>query len=173
MDQEPVQRPSGTSDGKPKLFQNINGVIAGLTGLVVAVGGLIAAYSGLKPDKKPAEEPVEQVALANQASPQQTDTANAEAPTPEEEGNPGLYTGDKSDGTATVKIEFDGENWVLTEGGKTSYTYAEMLTSDETIVKAYDKDTGYFLRWPVEGGLAEESQDDKDYDPYADVKPSE
>ena len=144
MDQEPVRESSEPTDGKPKLFQNINGVIAGLTGLVVAVGGLLAAYNGLKPEKKATEDDL-----------------------------PGLYTGDKRDGTSTVKIEFDGSNWILTEGRNPPYTYAEIVTSDERLVKAYDKTTGYYLRWPVKGGLAEESQDDDDYDPYADVMPSE
>ena len=170
MEQEPIEQASGATDGKPKLFQNINGMIAGLTGLVVAVGGLIAAYTGLKPDK-PAEEPVEQAALTTQGSAEQPEAANAEPQTPVEEGNPGLYTGDKSDGTS-VKLEFDGDEWVLTEGRANRYTYVEMLTSDPKIVKAFDKDTGYYLRWPVDGGALEESQDDDDYDPYADIKPS-
>ena len=172
MDQEPVEQTSGGADGKPKLFQNINGVIAGLTGLVVAVGGLIAAYTGLKPDKKP-DEPVEQTALKPDEPAGQTAASGAVATTtPEEEGNPGLYTGDKSDGTV-VKLEFDGDEWVLTEGRDNRYTYVEMLTSDPAIVKAFDKDTGYYLRWPVNGGALEESQDDDDYDPYANIKPSE
>jgi hypothetical protein len=171
MDQEPVDQSSGTAEAKPKLFQNINGVIAGLTGLVVAAGGLVAAYTGLKPDNKPVEEPIEQAAPNDQAAQQAVGT-NAPADTAAEVEYPILYTGDTRDGIS-VKIEFDDNEWVLTEGRGTPYTYVEMLSSDEKVLKAFDKDTGYYLRWPINGGLVEESQDDEDYDPYADVKPSD
>ena len=44
MDEQP-RTAQPRHQGRPKFFSNVNGVIAGITGLVIAVGGLLTAYA--------------------------------------------------------------------------------------------------------------------------------
>lgn len=165
MDQEPT--PAGTS-GKAGAFQKINGVIAGLTGLVIAVGGLAAATKGVVWDKedKAAEE---QSVVAQPVEP---------APVPKDEEpapQTTLYKGDLyNDGDFTggsVQLEKTGDTWTLTAGND-AYSYDELATNDKSHILAVSGSST--LRWPVKGGVVEESEEDRrdEWKTYARVDPS-
>ena len=159
MDQQPQEQPGAGAEASPKFFSNVNGVIAGITGLLVALAGLFAAYNQF------AGKPAEQLAAVAPAG-------NGEAATPaaaagEEPLPPSLYEGDD------VKIELGGDGWTLTtkEG---SYPYEEVITGDVTRVTAFNKEYDSYLRWPIDGGWAEESLNNKEsWKRYAQVYPPE
>lgn len=159
---QPREQPPAGDGGKPKIFQNVNGLIAGITGLLVALGGLAATWDKIFPGKK---EPVEQAAAAPAASAQpQAAAATASEPEP---GDPTLYEGDG------VKLEWSGNEWLLTDDD-TVYHYEEVFSPDETRILAYDKANNAYLRWPVKGGMAEEGSADKQlWSNYAEIYPPE
>lgn len=174
MDQDPVQAPSESNDAKPKIFQNINGVIAGITGLVIALGGLVAATQGIW-DKEP-EQAVDTAQAQSQTQPQVQLAATTTEKPPV--AAPTAYKGrlynadtDTYDGAPVVLVK-DGSRWVLT-ASDVDYPYDEINTSDKSVIIAKSTEYTSKLRWPVEGGLLKESttagRDDWQY--YADIKP--
>jgi hypothetical protein len=183
MDQEPQapQEPAG-SDGKPGIFQNINTTVAGITGLVVALGGLAAATKGVVWDK---EEKTEQPAKADSPS---ADPEALPVATPEtisaveaetlvsDQVKPPIFTGDlfadgKFEGGA-MSLKFDGEKWTLS--ADQTYEYEPIMSADPDKVLAYSADYDSYLRWPIEGGLVEESTDrKKSWSLYARVTASQ
>jgi hypothetical protein len=164
MDQEPA---SG-GGGKPGIFQKLNGVIAGITGLVVALGGLAAATKGVMWDK----EPVKEQRVAEQ--PPQPASAPQEQAAVEKEAT--LYKGDLYEDGAfnggIVLLEKKGDSWTLTAGDD-SYAYDELATGDKSHVFAVSGSST--LRWPVKGGVVEEStRDERDeWKTYAKVEAAE
>ena len=170
MDQEPVQAPSESTDGKPKIFQNINGVIAGVTGLVIALGGLAAATQSIW-DKEP-----EQAVDTGQAQPQAqlaATTTDKPPPTVPTAYKGKLYNADTDDydGTPVILVK-DGARWVLT-ASDVDYKYDEINTADKSVVVAKSTEYTSKLRWPVEGGLLKESTSagTDDWQNYAEIKP--
>ena len=174
MDQEPVQTPSESTDAKPKIFQNINGVIAGITGLVIALGGLAAATKSIW-DKEP-EQAVDTAQGQAQAQPQVQLAATTADKTPATAST--AYKGklynaatDAYDGAPVVLVK-DGQRWVLT-ASDVDYPYDEIITSDKSVVVAKSTEYASKLRWPIEGGLLKESTSSgtDDWQYYADIKP--
>lgn len=167
MDEQPHEQPQGEpaqgSDEHPKVFKNINGWIAGVTGAVIALGGLATAVKQFMPDKPAAEQAASAAAPTEEGQPQ----AAADVPAEPAADLPLLYEGED------VKLEFAGEKWVLTDADG-SYDYEELLSPDEDRLLAYSKPYDSYLRWPVKGGWAEESTDDKEtWKRYAELYPSE
>jgi hypothetical protein len=150
--------------GKPKFLSGVNGIIAGLTGLVIALGGLVTAYKAMTDDKSEAQQAV---------APQPSEPA----PAPREEqpaSRPTLYKGDLyEDGAFNgggVLFEKEGDVWTVTEGDD-SYEYDELATTDKSHVVAVSGPST--LRWPVNGGVVEESEEDRRdrWKTYARVDP--
>ena len=168
MDQEPQEHGEAASDsdgGKKGVFQNINTVIAGITGLVVALGGLVAAWDRIFPHDTNAQEvaALAEPAAATTDSGDPSDTTAAEP----EEGDPLLYEGDG------VTLEWTGDEWVLTDADG-EYRYEEVYSPDETRIVAHDKANDAYLRWPVKGGMAEEGSEDKQtWTTYVEFHPAE
>lgn len=176
MDQEPVPAPSEPTDGKPRIFQNINGVIAGVTGLVIAVGGLAAATKDLWSSKE-AEQPVETASTTSGAEPAQSQSLTSTGTKPPV-ARPAAYKGKlynaetgAYDG-ATVLLTKEGARWVLT-AGDTDWEYDEIVSPDQAVILAKSTEYTSKMRWPVEGGVMKESTtsgtDDWEY--YADIRP--
>lgn len=168
MDQDPATPPSSGGSGKSGIFQNVNTVIAGLTGLVVAVGGLAAATKGVMWDKEPQKEERQALAAEPVAEPAAAQPAKAEE-APEQ---PNIYTGDlyddeKFEGGA-MSLKYNGENWILT--ADKAYEYEPIASTDSDRILAYNADYDSYLRWSVKGGVIEESTDrKKNWKPYAKV----
>ncbi len=155
---QPEEQPAETSDGKPKFFKSANGMIAGATALLVAVGGLATTWDKIFGGDKPATEQQ----AASKAAPAQ---AAADIPVEPAADLPLVYEGDD------VKLEFAGDKWVLTDA-EGRYNYEEMLSPDEDRLLAYSKPYDSYLRWPIKGGWAEESTDDKEtWKRYAELYP--
>jgi uncharacterized membrane protein len=172
MNQDPARPASGT-DGKPRFLSGINGVIAGLTGLVVATGGLVTAYKAIT-DDKPAENEQQQ---QQQALAEQQPTQPAAAPKEEQPpARPVLFRGDLYDDGkfegGSVEIEQQGDKWIVNETGN-KYEYDEIASRDQNQIVAYSSDYGSTLRWPVKGGVVEESEKDRRdvWKTYAKVAP--
>lgn len=175
MDQERVQAPPEPSGDKPKLFQSVNGVIAGVTGLVVALGGLAAATKDLW--SKSEEEPPALTARNNSGAEEAQPQAVAASAEKKAAVRPTAYKGklynkesEAYDG-ATVLLTKEGARWVLTAGDQ-DWEYDEIVSNDPSLVIA--KSTGYAskIRWPVDGGLLKESTSEiDDWEYYADIKP--
>jgi len=161
--QEPQEESTQGSDERPKIFKNVNGWIAGVTGAVIALGGLATAVKQFMPDKPAAEQAASAAAPAEGGQPQ----AAADVPVEPAADLPLLYEGDD------VKLEFAGDKWVLTDqDGR--YDYEELLSPDEDRLLAYSKPYDSYLRWPVKGGWAEESTDDKvTWKRYAELYPND
>ena len=162
MDQEPVQAPSEPTDAKPKIFQNINGVIAGVTGLVIALGGLAAATKSMwDKDPEPTEvRGAEKLADASQqtgqaAANQAVETAPAEAPTNDDPWN---FTTDNG-GTLRWVNGF----WVEVDQAGTTVRYGhfEADARENVAMRAGAGPNGedVYLRWPKAGGRAQRSMD--------------
>ena len=158
MDEQPQDSPTPEADAGPPIFKNINGVIAGITGLVIAVGGLFTAYSAIWGDKK-AEQPAVETAKA--AEP----VAAAALPAKEEEDLPTYYEGDDA------TLEFTDNQWVL-KTSEGNYEYKEMLSPVEDRVLAYDKANDEYLRWPVKGGMSETSKDEVNWTNWINLDPT-
>jgi len=160
MDQDSATPPPPRgSDGKSGIFQKVNAVVAGLTGLVIALGGLAAATKGIVWDKEPSEEQQQQQAVAAQPP------EPAAAPKEEEAAaRPILFKGDlyndddeKFD-AGSMQLQHDGERWILTIAGEDEkYRYDELSTANKKLIVATSPDYTSTLRWPVEGGVVEES----------------
>ena len=161
-EQQPPEQPNQDADGSPKIFKNINGWIAGITGLVVALGGLATAYKQLFPERK-TEAATSAAALAEGTQ----RAAAADIAAKPDEDLPLLYEGDD------VKLEFVGDQWVLTDKDG-EYHYEDMYSPDETRVLAFDKQNNAYLRWPIKGGMSEEGSADKQsWTNYVDLYPPE
>ena len=153
-------RPAPGPDDRPRFFKTVNGWIAGLTGLVLAVAGLFTACDKLFPDdpKPPA------------ASSTNTAAPVAVVAVPKPDSVPTKYTGD---GGVTMEWDFDQARWELTDNG-VEYDYEEVVSPDDTRVLGYDKANSAYLRWPLKGGMAEESKDDKaSWTSYINLTPVE
>ncbi len=176
MDQESVQASSEPNGEKPKFFQNINGVIAGVTGLVIALGGLAAATKDLWSSKE-VDQPVQTASTnsgAEQAQAQSLTSSATKPPVVRPTAYKGkLYNKDSEayDG-ATVLLTKDGARWVLTTGD-TDWNYDEIVSPDQAVIVAKSTEYTSKMRWPVEGGVMKETTtsgaDDWEY--YADIKP--
>lgn len=151
MAEDPQAAAAQRSDESPKLFKNMNGVIAGVTGLVVALGGLATAYKQFF--DKPAER---QAAVTESQAP--ADRAAPAAGEEEPAEDPGFYDTD-ADGT----LRFIDGLWVETAKDGTKYRYEE-ISNDGTMTVAIDRGGGeegedVYLRWPNQGGQAQKSWD--------------
>ncbi len=154
------QADRGAQDAPP-LLTNLKGWIAGLTGLVVATAGLIGAYRQLVPasQAQPATE------AASSATGGQAVAAVGAASTAEEDV-PMLYEG--ADG---IKLEFTDDKWVLTTS-EGVWDHEDMYSKYDGSWLAFDKVNNAYLRWPIKGGMAEESTDDKQtWKSYAELYP--
>ena len=167
MDHDPTPTPPPANDGKPGIFNKLNTTIAGVTGLVIALGGLAATWDKFFPNKQ-AEAAVTANQVAEAVPVDETATASAATEEAEPEaGDPTSYSGRKVDGGKAVTIKWDGENWILTEGEDDSWTYDETISPDESKVMAVSG--GTYLRWPIEGGEVDESEDKVKWKTYATV----
>jgi hypothetical protein len=160
------QDPEGVG-AKPKFLSGVNGVIAGITGLVIALGGLATAYKTMTSDKPPAQQAsTEQAAVSRPAASAKEQPAD----------RPTLYKGDLyADGAfngGSMRLEQVGEKWVLAEG-ENKYEYDEIASRDKSQIVAFSADYGSTLRWPVKGGVVEESDKDRRdaWKNYAKVDP--
>jgi hypothetical protein len=167
MDEQPHEGPteqqSESSDGPQKFFKSMNGMIAGATALLIALGGLATTWDKIFGGKPAAQAAASTEAPAKGGQPQ----AAADVPVQPAADLPLLYEGDD------VKLEFADDKWVLTDADGT-YDYEELLSPDEDRVLAYSKPYDSYLRWPVKGGWAEESTDDKQsWKRYAELYPPE
>ncbi len=159
-------KPAPPSDDRPRFFRTLNGWIAGLTGVVLAFAGLFTACDKLFPDS-----PVKATTASNNAP---APTVATTAPKTDD-SDPAKYTGE---GGVTMDWDFDDARWILTDNGN-KYYYDNITPPDDTEVLGYDKTNDAYLRWPLKGGLAQESKDDKknwsDYvvlNPLAEVSPA-
>jgi len=158
MDEQPQGTPDEGGDAPPPFFKNINGIIAGATGLVIAVGGLFTAYNGIWGKKQAEQSPAAVEQPAEAAAPV------AAAALPKDEDLPTYYEGDDA------ALEFVDNKWVLTTSEGT-YEYKEMLSPDEDRVLAFDMANKEYLRWPVKGGMSETSKDDESWTKWIALDP--
>lgn len=168
MDQDPTPAPPPT-EGKPGVFNKLNGTIAGITGLVIALGGLAATWDRIFPNKQAeAAVPAQQAAEAEAVPVDETAAAATTEEAEPEAGAPTSYSGKKVDGGEALTIEWDGKNWILTEGDD-SWTYDELTPENEANYEAVSN--GNYLRWPIAGGEVDESRNRKKWETYGDVRP--
>lgn len=168
MDQDPTPAPPPANDGKPGVFTKLNGTIAGITGLVIALGGLAATWDRIFPNKEAeAAIPAQQLAEAEAVPADETAAAAPDEAAPEE-GAPTLYKGEELEDSKALTIEWDGRNWILTEGDD-RYTYDELTPADENTYEAVSG--GNYLRWPIAGGEVDESENRKKWETYGNVRP--
>jgi len=158
MDQEPQEQqeaPSTESGGKSGFFQNINGVIAGVTGLLVALAGLAATWDRIFPDKKADQEVVAKTDTVNTAAADTATEADASAPS---DDDPWYFT---TDNGGTIRW-VDGL-WVEEDkdGNKTRYDHFSADTEYDVAFLAGGGPEGedVYLRWPKSGGRAQKSFD--------------
>lgn len=148
-------QPSG---GEERGFlSTTRGLVAGLTSLVVAITGLVVAYDKLKPAKEATATsvPVQQVA----------DTGGGDANVAEEEPAIELYTGEN------LRMEWTGKDWKLTSHDGISH-FEEMVSTEGSWVIGLDKANNEYIRWPIDGGTMEYSQDDRQsWMTYGEVQP--
>ena len=159
MEEQPQDTPSQEGNSTPPIFKNLNGVIAGATGLVIAVGGLFTAYNAIRGDKKAEQPAVETPAQA-------TEPVAAAALPAKDEDLPIYYEGDDA------ALEFTDNQWVLTTSEGT-YEYKEMLSPIEDRVLAYDKANDEYLRWPIKGGMSETSKDEVNWTNWITLDPTD
>jgi hypothetical protein len=161
--ENPAEQPTATSDPQPKFFKSMNGMIAGATALLIAFGGLLTTWDKIFGDK-----PVANTAAPPAAAPAQAADDTAEPP--EEaaiSSYEGLFKGEPA------KLEYGDEQWVLTDQDGT-YTYDDELVSpDETRLLVFDTTNKSYIRWPIQGGMAEWSTDKENWSNYAKLLPSE
>lgn len=165
MDQGPQEPPPGVADGQPKLFKSIHGWIAGATGIIVALGGLAATWDRIFPPRPAAEQAVAAAPAETAPAAEAVDATEAEP----EAGDPISYKGELVEGGKVVTINWDGESWVVTEGDGDPWSYDDTLSPDENRVMAVSN--GNYLRWPIEGGEVDESEDKVKWKTYAKVDP--
>lgn len=154
--QEPPQEQpgEGSGGGGPKIFNKLNTMIAGVTGLVIAMGGLAATWDKMF-GGKPAEE---------QAATAQPETLADATPAAEEQAveepaaeDPSYYDIDEG---GTLRW-IDGL-WVEKTGNGT-FRY-EQVSNDGYKTVAVDRGGGengedVWLRWDTAGGQAQKSFD--------------
>ncbi len=149
---EPSSPESGppAGDGSPKVLTNLKGWIGGATAVVIALAGLSQAVLMLMPAKT--AEP--QAALGEEAesAPEEAATADDAAP----EALPLLY--DTSDGGT---LYFKDGMWTLYDEKAEADQNFELLSRDDGKTVVANHDRTLFLRWPNEGGMAEQSVDDR------------
>ncbi len=149
--ESPTEQPDESSDGKPKIFGNMNTVIAGVTGLLIAIGGLATTWDKIFGGDEPAEQAV---AAKSEEAPAAEEPA---ADTAAEAEDPTYY--DIDDGGS---LRFIDGLWVEnSNNGKFRY---EEVSNDGEMIVAVDRGGGdngedAWLRWPIAGGRAQESQD--------------
>ena len=145
-------------DDRPRPFKTLSGWVAGLTGLVLAIAGLFAAWDKLFPQHS-APPP----ASSNNVAPVATVATIAK-----DDSAPAKYFGDG----ARVEWDSNETRWTLTDDSGTYY-YDDVTSPDDTQVLGYDKTNSAYLRWPIKGGMAEESKDDKaSWTPYLKLSPA-
>jgi hypothetical protein len=163
--ESPAEQPAESSDGQPKFFKSMNGMIAGATALLIAFGGLLTTWDKIFGDKAVANTTAPPAAAPAQAQ-AAADTSDA----PEEAAitsYEGVFKGEPA------KLVYVDEQWVLTDKDGT-YTYDdELVSSDETRLLAFDTTNKFYLRWPIQGGMAEWSTDKENWSNYAKLLPSE
>ena len=143
--------------GRPKFLSSTTGIIGGLTALVVAVGGLATATKDLwrSEPKAQASAPAETGTDETTAVPQD-ETASTE------EGAPTSYTVEGGGGGEIAEIE---GKWVWTTANDTRYEYEEESNDGTTIVAVLrqgPEEADAYLRWPLGGGTALQSFDEKE-----------
>ena len=168
MDQDPTPTPpQPANDGKPGIFNKLNGTIAGITGLVIALGGLAATWDKFFPNRQ-AEAAVTSNQVAEAVPEDETATASAATEESEPEaGDPTSYSGKKVDGGKAVTIKWDGESWILTEGDDDTWSYDDLTPKEDGNYEAVSN--GNYLRWPIAGGEVDESEDRKKWTTYGNV----
>ena len=123
---------------------------------MLAFATLFTACEKLFPD-----DPVPATASSSIAAP-------AAAVPKADDSAPSKYAGN---GGVTMEWNFDTAQWVLTDNG-TEYDYDEVTSPDPTQILGYDKVNQAYLRWPLKGGLAQESKDNKaNWSDYIELKP--
>jgi len=153
-------KPGPGLDDRPPFFKTVNGWIAGLTGLVLAFAGLFTACDKLFPDEPKTVASTSNNTEAPAVTPLKTEKTDASAPS--------QYTGQNG---VTMDWDFDETQWVLTDND-VKYYYEEVVSPDDTQVLGYDKTNQAYLRWPIKGGMAEESKNDKaSWVPYLKLYP--
>ena len=175
MDQEPQESTANEDGGKSGFFQNINKVIAGVTGLLIALAGLAASW-----DKIFGEKDQKQELVGNR------DSAGAGASEPSKPQPPAArpthYKGHLYDaaterfnaGTAELRREVD--RWVLTDSRYDEpFIYDERVTDDKDNIMLIARKVTSALRFPVGGGVVEESTtlNRDEWKTYADIKPAD
>ena len=69
-------------------------------------------------------------------------------------------------------MEWVDDKWVLTDADGT-YEYEELVSMDDTRLLAFNRPNDSYLRWPVKGGMAEESTDEKEtWKRYLELHPA-
>ena len=174
MDQDPTPLQDNAptpppGSGKSGIFQSLNATIAGVTGLVIAIGGLAATWDKIFPANNSEAVAAVSTNQASEAVPvDETAAATATEDAAPEAGDPTLYKGEKLEGGKALTIEWDGKNWILTEGDD-SYTYDDLTSEDPNRYEATSG--GEYIRWPIEGGEVDESEDRKAWLTYGTVEP--
>ena len=154
-----VEQPERGADDAPPVLTHLKGWLVGLTGLVVAVAGLLGAYRQIVPASK-AEPSAIAAAPATAAEP-----VAVAGPSTAAEDLPMLYEGED------IKLEFVDDKWVLTTA-EGVWDHEDMYSKYEGSLLAFDKVNNAYLRWPIKGGMAEESTDDKQtWKSYAELYP--
>jgi len=163
----PAEQPAEASDEQPKFFKSMNGIIAGATALLIALGGLATTWDKIF-GNKPADKATAITAEPPAAVPAQAAADAADAP---EEAVITSYEGTFKGEPA--KLEYGDEQWELTDTDGT-YTYDdELISPDETRLLVFDTTNKSYLRWPIQGGMAEWSTDKENWSNYAKLQPSE
>ena len=141
---------------RPAVFNRLTGWIGGLTAVVLALAGLRAAYQQLSPPKA---EPAAASAVASPVDQTAENSVVDESAVAEEaaEGStePLAYTGNY-EGRAVTLSWVDGL-WEETDGEYVA-RYEE-LSRDGTTINAIDRDRKTYIRWPIAGGMLQESED--------------
>lgn len=175
MEEQP-QEPAGQgADERPAIFGNVNGWIAGVTGVLVAMGGLFTAYDKVWGNRN--AQPQAVVATTPKADEPRTEQVMAVKAAGSEDTPVRrlIYTGElyadgKLDGGA-MSLRHDGENWILSADQR--YVYEQLAATGNEQIRAYNRDYDSDLRWPVNGGDVEERIGKAGWNPYAKVSASE
>lgn len=142
--------PKDVADNRPKVFNSITGWVGGITGIVIALAGLRAAYQQLMP-AAPVATPSE---AQGPAAPEATADENSAADESTASDLPLSYAG--VDG---LTLEWSGGLWVETNGD--AVTRYEQLSRDDGMTYAIDRSRNVYVRWPNDGGMVEESDDNQ------------
>lgn len=172
MDQDPT--PPQQDNGNPGIFTKLNGTIAGITGLLIALGGLAATWDRIFPPSQSQAEVSTAAQLTNaEAVPPDETAAGDEAAATEdapEQGDPTSFSGTMIKGGKVLKIVWDDQaaEWSVTEGDE-EFGYDD--TSSNYPGSYVAVSNGNYLRWPVEGGEVDRSEDKVAWQTYGNVDP--